>query len=217
MAALPLTNNLGELGAEITKEPSKLVERGANTKWDIEEQFRDACFYGRLEEAKKVYAENSWINIHEYDEWVLYFACLMGHLETAQWLVSIGADIHVNNDAPFRECIKRHNLHVAKWLIELGSDYHFDNELAFRKACADDFLDYAQWMWNYGITHDSPINIHAKNDEAFRDACIYGNLDVAKWLWEISEKTINIHVDNDYVFTRSHHRDVLDWLESIRV
>lgn len=51
----------------------------------------------------------------------------------------------------------------------------------------------------------SQIDIHAQ-EEAFVKSCQQSHLEVAQWLWNISNKSINIHAQDNVLY--NCHRDL---------
>jgi len=54
--------------------------------------------------------------------------------------------------------------------------------------------------------------------EAFLSACINGHIHIMQWLWNITNKTIDIHADNERAFTlacNNEHLDIMQWLWDI--
>ena len=78
-------------------------------------------------------------------------ACSKGHLQTAQWLYSLGnVDIHAENEYAFRFACSNGHLEVAQWLYSLGGvNIHAEDDQAFRftrRDRRDDHLELAQWL-----------------------------------------------------------------------
>ena len=65
--------------------------------------FKDMCFTGNLEGAKKALSSNPDIDISDGEDYAFRNACKSGNLEIAQWLLSIKPDINnsCNNENAF--------------------------------------------------------------------------------------------------------------------
>ena len=180
-------------------------------------EFINLCWEGKLEEAKLMY-ENAIIpiDIHANNDEAFRMACCWGHLETAQWLYSLGdVDIHTDDEYAFRWACSHKHLETAKWLYSLGGvNIH---TRFFCMACCNGYLEIAQWLYSLGETEGVPIDIHFIDDTAFRYACDWGHLETAQWLYSIGA---NIHACDDDAFRAvccRGHLDIAQWLYSVGV
>jgi ankyrin repeat protein len=55
-----------------------------------------------------------------------------GHLEVVQYLVSQGADIHVNGDAALRLATLHGRLNVVQYLVSQGANVHVNKNAVLR-------------------------------------------------------------------------------------
>ena len=56
------------------------------------------------------------------------------------------------------------------------------------------------------------------NESLFPWACEKGYLSLAKWLWEVSCKSIDIHIYDEYAFRwacEGEYLEVIEWLNSL--
>ena len=126
-------------------------------KWSTEENFNEndkqyerfinACEYGKLNLAKKIYFSKN-INIYEYqfEPSVFKIACSMGRLKVAQWLYSLGGFEDDLNYAFYVACSEGH-LKTAKWLYSFGNiDIHVDDDGPFIDSCRYDHPQVAKWL-----------------------------------------------------------------------
>ena len=115
-------------------------------------------------------------------------------IDTFEYLIEKGANIHANNDYVFRWSAENGHLDVVKYLIEKGADVHADNDCALRWSAENGHLDVVKYL----IEKDA--NVHVDNDYALRWSAENGHLDVVKYL---IENGANIHADNDYALDLS--------------
>lgn len=186
--------------------------------------FARLCYYGNLQIAKQLWTiseqQGTTIDISQNDECVFREACLGGHLDVAQWLLSIKPDIDVSawGESAFSNACSNGHLEVAQWLMSIkpSIDVSAENENAFRKACLGGHLEVARWLcFTYYVS------ISAENDLAFRGACSNGHLDVAQWLCNVGEYIdfkIDVEACDDMAFRHScvnNHLNVAQWLCSL--
>ena len=122
--------------------------------------FRNACYYGQLENVKKIY----------------------------YWALQINKpiDIHCLYEQPFRNACKSCNIELMKQLYNWSIDTHSPinmrilNEDAFVTACKSNKLNIMHQLRFW----DSDIDIHDNNSECFTDACKNGLFSVVIQLYE---------------------------------
>ena len=112
--------------------------------------FSIACGNGDLYKAKELLLRYSaFINISEYDELPFRLACENGHLEFAQWLLSVEPNINISiyECAFYCTCGNGH-LEVAQWLLSLKPNINIssNSNYAFRYACEYGHLKVEQWL-----------------------------------------------------------------------
>ena len=111
--------------------------------------FINACKYGNLNLAKKIYFSEG-IDLHEceweYEENVFLSACCEGKLKVAQWLYSLGGFEDDINSA-FNIVCDYGYLNIAKWLYSLGNiDIHAEEDEAFINSCISDHPKVSKWL-----------------------------------------------------------------------
>lgn len=155
--------------------------------------FNRACRDGNLEEAKRLYQQNSdKINIHNYIPGIpgIHNECILRKY----------------TEYPFIKSCAHGHFEVAKWLYDLGRtetarhgqiDIHARCEEAFRMSCANGHFEIAKWLVRLGQqeTEQGQVDIHTLGDNVFRRVCErYRNtgnqkyLDFAKWLYSLAQK-----------------------------
>lgn len=144
--------------------------------------FIDICREGNLEEAIKLHSSD---DIKSQLDWAFVVCCQNGHFDMAEWLYSLGVDIHYKMDWAFITCCKNGELEIAKWLHGLGSNIRAQNDYALRWSCETGELDIAKWLVNLGA------DIHSEDDDAFIESCSHNNFDVARWLLELDHMIIS--------------------------
>src|SRR5581483_9167208 len=90
----------------------------------------------------------------------LVWNCKKGHLSTVQYLVSVGADIHVRNDNAIINASKNGHLSTVQYLVSVGADIHAHNDYAIINASKNGHLSTVQYLVSIGA------DIHAYNDYA---------------------------------------------------
>jgi len=97
-------------------------------------------------------------------------------IETWEWLVSIGADIHADNDLALRLASQKDYFDIVKYLVEQGADIHAMSDLALRWASQYGHLDVVKFLVSKGA------DIHAWNDNALRLASQNGHTQIVNYL-----------------------------------
>jgi ankyrin repeat protein len=140
---------------------------------DYDAEFINACEYGYIYIAKKLYSLGADISYH--DNFAFKRACSSGHLNIAQWLQSLGVNCY--SSALVYTCYYG-KLNVMKWLHNEGADISYVNNKALEVACSHGYFDIVQWLHSLG----------ANSDEAFIEACRFGRIDIVEWFIDIHYK-----------------------------
>lgn len=111
-------------------------------------------------------------------------ASKVGDLETVQYLIENGADVHADNYYAFRWAAYNGHLGVVRLLVSVGADIHSFDDYAFRSASCYGRLEMVKFLVSIGA------KIHAKNDYAIRHASGNGHLETVKYLVSIGA---NVH------------------------
>ena len=80
-----------------------------------------------------------------------------GYLEVVKYLVSLGADIHEENEYALYLSAQYGHLEVVKYLVSLGADIHADNEYALRWSAGNGHLEVVKYLIEQGANVDIAI------------------------------------------------------------
>ena len=151
-------------------------------------EFAKACAYGELSLAKEILlkipkSKLDKLDISQNNYQVFRNTCKNGHLEVAQWLLTVNPNINnisANNENTFCFVCLGGHLEVAKWLLTVKPDIDIsiNNEEVFRYTCEHGNLEVAQWL----LTVKPDIDISVLDEWAFCNACYNGSSEVALWL-----------------------------------
>ncbi|AGC01583.1 ankyrin repeat protein [Acanthamoeba polyphaga moumouvirus] len=125
--------------------------------------------------------------------------------ETWKYMISVGADIHVDNNCALVWVFKNGYLVVVKYLIEYRADINAVEDALFW-ASRNGHLEVVKYLIESGA------NIHADDDFALRLPCGEGYLKIIKCLLE---NGANIHAKNDDAFTLAYeneHFEIVQYL-----
>lgn len=189
--------------------------------------FQTCCMYNYLEMTRLLYTHYV-VRDHNCIELAFRTACCEGHLEMVKLLLELTQDdpinIHVFKEAAFRRACKNGHLPIVQFLMETFPeiDIHKRKDHAFKSACSRGHLEIVEFLIQRG-NFDVHSRCGSKYDEyAFMKACQNGHLTVAQYLMRVSHGTINIHANDDLIFSRtavymckSNDTCVLDWLLSM--
>lgn len=180
-----------------------------------DDAFQCACArFGALRTAQWIFGLGD-VNIHANDGAAFMFSCASGRLDTAMWLMQLGAaaDIYANNfHTGFQMACKHGRLQTAKWLAKLEphvtthawiieGSYHFywkkpktlmwllksGGRIMVREIADGAF----KWFCAWGCLRPAcwlvglGVNIPTVINSAFERACESGALEVAVWLREL--------------------------------
>lgn len=180
--------------------------------------FIRSCRSGQLKLVKWLGRQlASPINMNQVIGPAIYYICMSKKLELVVWLIKLSnkptnhiTDIGNVYVKAFIDGCTFGAIDIVKWIYEVdhSREAHFINNDVCNKAilecCKYDFLPIAQWLMD--VIEDKALHGMTVNlDDAFMEACLHGSLNVAKWLIKLGESpdhvAINIHADNDRIFT----------------
>ncbi len=94
------------------------------------------------------------IDISAYNEFAFRYACTNGHIEVAQWLLSVNPDINISayHDYAFRFACRYEHLEVALWLQSLKPYLYVINITNGIIKCDVRHKEEAKWKrMKYGL------------------------------------------------------------------
>jgi len=101
------------------------------------------------------YLLDNGVDVHLNDDYLLRFACNNGELEIVKLLLKYGADIHVQHDKPLRWASEKGHYEVVKYLIEKGADVHARNDMALKLAIDNKHMDVVKLLKSYTRINES--------------------------------------------------------------
>ena len=167
--------------------------------------FYQLCSDGKTEAAAWLFSVTT---ICVYDKDVLLIkACCKGHLDTAQWLLTVypAIDVRARGDSAFKEACFLGHLHVAEWLLTRAPDIKYtSHQVLFEWLVKHEKWSMLEWLFS----HVSADTINPRS--AFSKGCKYA-LDVPslRWLLDVFP-AIDIHTKNDKYFYQACNTRRLD-------
>lgn len=73
-----------------------------------------------------------------------------GQLEVVKYLVSIGANIHTNNEEALKWSAWIGNIEIVKYLVSLGADIHENNEEALKCSIYNQHIEVTEYLISIG-------------------------------------------------------------------
>jgi len=129
--------------------------------------------------AFNVLSENE-INYRKYNGKNLTDLYKKGDLNGVKYLVSVGADIHVENELALIRSAYYGHLEVVKYLVSVGADIHAHNDLPLLCSAAAGHLEIVKYLVSLGA------DIHAYNDSVPLYSGFNGNFEIVEYLVSIS-------------------------------
>ena len=189
-----------------------LYQLGGNIKSQDNWCFYIAISKNHIHILKWIYSLNI-IDIHMNSEYPFRYACGCRNLQAAQWLYSLGANIHIFDDQTFYSAVLSENYEIANWLYSLGEiNLSDDNYYIFRALCETGNLDALKWV--YSLSDE--IDIHMFNDFPFRSACYSNNIEIAKWIYSLGHVDIKSCNHSAFCFScKCNYLEIANWLISL--
>lgn len=154
-----------------------------------ERLFITACKKGQIKFAKWIHSKYNNLDIHLDNESAFYWASLNGHIDIAEWILTLDDLYFVDNiKYIFCRACESGNIAVAKWLKKnYNIDVHELDDYSFRWAAFYGHLDILQWLYSL----DNNILLDYLQD-ALISSCTKGHLNMAKWIISLN-KILNIY------------------------
>lgn len=174
----------------------------------------------KLENAQSYVYLNSTKLLNSDNARAFVNACFHGHLEIAQWILSLNPDIdvYVNYQRLFNNVCVAGHLTIAEWLLFVKPTVLVTFHTAFYNACVFGHLKVAKWVLYIAEQRGLPINgVITYYNRIFIDVCKNGRLEVAKWILTVTPE-IDIFAFNNAAFCDACLNGklrVVQWLYSI--
>ena len=142
-------------------------------------------------------------NMHVDDDWPLRNRVYDGHFEAVKCLVEVGANIHANRDEPLIISAENGNLEILKYIIMKGADLHARDDKAFRKAAENGHLEVVKYLVESGA------NVHAYGEFALKYSADNGHFEVVKYL---IESGADVKIGYEYVLEYCKDKQIIEYL-----
>ncbi len=109
-------------------------------------------------------------------EHVLLLASQNGHFDVVQYLVSVGTNVHANDDSALQMASENGHIDVVRYLVSMGANVHADDDYALMMASENGHLDVVKYLVSMGA------NVHADGEYALISAFDNGHHDVVDYL-----------------------------------
>ena len=81
---------------------------------------------------------------------LLIIACQNGIFENVDYLVSKGANVHIEDDLPVQEASACGDLKIVKYLVIAGANIRTSNDLALRRSCSERNFEVVRYLCEAG-------------------------------------------------------------------
>ncbi len=126
-----------------------------------------------------------YIDAGDYD--TLWIAAKNGWLDIVEYLISMGANVHAQDDRALREASGKGHLPIVKYLLSRGADIHVWYEEPLRNAAINGHLAAVKYLIDHGA------DIHYETGRLVKFAILGGHLDTIGYLLDLLSK------DNAYL------------------
>lgn len=218
----------------------KLYDQGIRPTDCNNDIFIEICKQGRLDIAEQIYEEYD-INISARNNFAFQTSCIKGHIEIAKWLYYKIKEKNTLIFPTIIKCIQYKKIEMVKWLYMLDQTIsNKEHEYYFKKACIYDNLELVQWIYKIKsidtLDNETITSLCQRNKlkilewlnsipnlvfsiychtSLFRSICTHGYLELAQWFYSQYKNNIDIHCNNDTIFTcagYSNNFDLILWL-----
>ena len=115
----------------------------------------------------------------EINQWI-YNKCIeLGGVINFNMITAIGVSL-------LGLACKTGNIELVKWIISLGVNVHINNDDPFQHACLSGNIELARMIWNDTKDTGTMVDLHANYECAFENACMSENVELVMWLWELA-------------------------------
>lgn len=184
--------------------------------------FGSFCKAGDINRAKLVY-DNFSINQDGLNN-ALQLACIFGKLESVKFLLNgkaihEKADIHYDSETALNNACREGHLEIVKYLIEspeieehanLHLELHGGKDYPFVLASEYSRDDIVKYLMK--VEGKNKPSMSSSDYSVLKQYVLSGNLPMIKHI--IEEESIDIHLDNDYLFnaaTKREHYDIVQY------
>ena len=143
------------------------------------------------------------VDLHVSDDFVLKHASDNGHLDVVKYLVEHNADINAGDVTALCYAAYKGYLEIVKFLVEHKADIHINDELALSYAARKGHLEVVQYLVNQGA------DIHAKNEQAIKWAVELERVEVVKFLVDQGADFYNQDINSIFIEKMRKHLYVL--------
>ena len=126
-----------------------LIEKGATVDAVGNYAMRETCAEGgegSLEMVKFLIEKGA-----EIDGFSFCRSAYCGHLDITKYLLSMGADIHYENERTLKETVEYGSAEMVKFLVENGADPHIDDDVCLILACENGKIDTMDYLISIGL------------------------------------------------------------------
>lgn len=136
------------------------------------------CELGLLDLVKKDVESGEEVGLNRFVNRPINAAVNAGHYDVVEYLISMGSDVHRDEDHLLRQACHYGYTDIVRLLLDNGADIHSIRDYSLQTASQNGHIDTVKFLVDRGAT------ISANNNIAFYVACFYDRYDVAKYLFE---------------------------------
>lgn len=130
-----------------------LIENGADVCYFGDHALREAIYEGHRDVAELLLENGAGVRAYALDEPVKVAANRQDK-EMVELLCRHGADIHADNDRPFRNAVYSGHKEMAEYLLEKGADIHAFRDQALFGVVVEENMEMAEFLLERGANPD---------------------------------------------------------------